>query len=169
MAAGRRHTTTRGWGDLREALEDWHVKRTNATKHKMQQDIEELRANIVHELHNPGKAKPQTSSLLEARTNITSEAKKEMLKPESADTKNPLTGLDLYANSIVTDDESTGTKTTYVVKIEDARKKDETSGMSLAKIAKATEFGTTKSAPRPAWRRSLKRLEQTGVYKKKIQ
>lgn len=157
------------WSDLNGAIEKWKDSRINKAKSKLKEDAETLRSNILSALQGAGDKTTDQSKALTAKTNVSPEAKQAQLAPSGVNEKNktsPREGLDTYANSIIIEDESSGLKTIQVVKINEPSKKDETTGMSLVKIAKAIEFGTTKSAPQPAWRRSLNKLRATGVYRK---
>ena len=156
--------------DLRESLETWHAGRIEAADKQIREDAERLKTNIIKELTASHDGKTANSSELSAKTTMSAEAKAEQLAPSSKLKKSkttPQSSLNLYIESIIIDDESSGTNVVHVVKLDDMKKKDGTTGMSLDKIAKAVEFGTSSSAPRPAWRRSLKRLELTGAYRKK--
>lgn len=160
------------WGELRDALSAWHAKRVEKATEQLREDAKELLNNIKTELKNVKKS--STSSAIDAATNVSAVAKAAKLAPKGSESKDvhkdkiskdPISGLDLYVNSIIIDEEGSGTDVVQVVKIDKPHKIDETTGMEVAKIAKAIEFGTTKSAPRSAWRRSLMKLRLTGVYK----
>jgi len=159
----------KGWADLKDSLREWNDSRREKAKEKIEKDATQLRDDIVNGIRNTKSKKTKTASEIEAKTNVSSDTKAQQLSPtaNSEQDKSHLSGVSMYADSITMNDESSGTNVVYVVKIDDDRKKDETSGMSVAKIAKATEFGTRRSKPNPAWRRSLSKLEQTGVYRKK--
>jgi len=158
------------WSDLTKALNEWHEKRVEASKAQVRKDAEKLQRDIKQELSGTSNSKTAQEESLTAKTTVSPEAKQAQLSPSGASKKtsvSPIKGLDTYTNSIIIEDESSGTDTVVVVKLDEPSKKDETTGMEVVKIAKAIEFGTTKAAPRPAWRRSLKKIGASGVYKKK--
>lgn len=159
------------WTDLTSAIQEWHNKRVEASQSKLEEDANKLQKSIKEELYGTKDSKTLQEENITSKTNVSAEAKAAQLAPSGntigKSKISPVKGLDTYANSIIMEDESTRTKTVFVVKLDTPSKKDETTGMEVVKIAKAIEYGTTKSAPRPAWRRSLKKLGVTGVYKKK--
>jgi hypothetical protein len=159
----------KGWGGMKDSLEEWNKARIEKVVGQVKKDMTQLRANIIKELRAGDQGKTPNSSALSDKTRVSAEAKSELLSPggQKKDVKDPLSGLDLYIDSIIIEEDGSGVETVQTVKLINTQKKDETTGMALGKIAKAIEFGTTRSAPRPAWRRSLKKLEATGVYKKK--
>lgn len=162
---------SKGWSDIKKALQDWHEQFASKAAEQVKQDANRLQQAIVKEIQGTSKNKTEMSNALESKTNISSEAKEAMLAPSNTQDSQPKAdgpdSMSLYANSIIIDDETSGTNVVHVVKLDDMRKKDETTGMTLDKLAKAIEFGTTRSAPHPAWRRSLNKLAIQGVYKKK--
>ncbi len=160
---------SKGWKDFKKELDAWHKSRIEKVIEQTKKDAELLKSDIIEALKASDGGKTPNSSALSAKTRMDSLAKRELLSPKNKrkDVKDPLSALDLYTSSIIIEEEGSGIDTVQVVKVDDLAKKDETTGMALGKIAKAIEFGTTRSAPRPAWRRSLKKLEATGVYKKK--
>jgi hypothetical protein len=158
------------WSAIKDALNDWHNERREKAKEKIKEDTEKLKQDIVRRLESSANNKTPTASKLEEQTTLSAEAKAEMLSPKSKKTQVKADGPEsvaFYTESIIIDDESYGTNVIQVVKLDDMRKKDETTGLTLDKLAKAVEFGTSRSAPHPAWRRSLKKVEITGTYKKK--
>jgi len=160
----------RTWGDLRKAIEVWYSGRRGQAAEQIKKDAEALKLDIVKRLEAAAEGKTPNASKLEERTKLSADTKEQMLMPKSKSTQVKADGpasMQLYTNSIIIDDESSGTNVVHVVKLDDMKKKDETTGMTLDKLAKAVEFGTSRSAPHPAWRRSLKKLEIAGVYKKK--
>ena len=160
------------WSALTNSIKDWYLKRKSSVGKQIHKDAENLRLNIKARLSGVNNSKTSQEANIEAKTSISSSAKQELLSPSNITTEkskqSPIRGLDTYVNSIIIEDESTGTDKVVVVKLDEPSKKDETTGMEVVKIAKAIEFGTTKTAPRPAWRRSLNKIGATGVYKKKF-
>jgi hypothetical protein len=155
--------------DLIDNMKQWYEARIEQAVEKTREDAKKLRSNIIEVLRATDNGKAPSTSALSSKTRVGAEAKAEALSPQNKreETKDPLSSLELYTSSIIIEEEGSGADTIQVVKVDNIKKKDETTGMALAKIAKAIEFGTTKSAPRPAWRRALKKLGATGVYKKK--
>lgn len=159
----------KSWKSISSSIKAWAESRIEEANKQVKEDAEKLQQRIKAEIRGAANAETSRSSAIDARTNVSSEAKQQQLSPSSNKNQtNPSAGLDTYVDAIIIESEGSGSDVVQVVKIDSPQKKDETTGMSLVNIAKAIEFGTTKSAPRPAWRRSLKGITATGVYKKSL-
>lgn len=134
--------------DLKSAIAKWHDERIRQAEDALRKEAEEVKSRIAEGL---------TGSSVRAYDS----------PADTKHTKNPYLGLPTYSKSLILEEDGEGLDKTVSVKIDDPSKKDGTTGMELAKIAKAIEFGTTKKPPRPAWRRSLAELRAKGTFRKK--
>lgn len=139
------------WTSIKEALEQWQQARIEAVVEQQQLYAEKFQNDIIKGINGASK---------------TSAMKKAPLAPGDNQNKNPLDGLDQYASSVIIDVDGDGIDTVHTIKIDNPRKKDETTEMELGKIAKAVEFGTRQIAPRSVWRRASNKMRATGIYKK---
>jgi hypothetical protein len=164
--------TASDWTELSDSIRQWHQQRRDAAGSQIEKDANKLHKDIVKQLQGVADSETTRKKRMAAKTNVDSDTKQDQLSPEGGSSVGeksnvrPTAGLDTYMDSIIIEDVSVGEDIAHVVKIDNPTKKDETTGMELVKIAKAIEYGTTGLAPNPAWRRSLKKMGATGVYKK---
>lgn len=133
------------WKDLKDAIQQWQDERTARALDYQKETATELRDGILEALSQKDVNRRNLANKVD---------------------KNPIGGLSTLMKSVIIDEDGDGLETKVSVRIEDPSKKDETTGMEIGKIAKAIEFGSSRNAPRPAWRRSLAKMRAKGVFNK---
>jgi len=150
--------------DLKTSLDAWYKARVEKAAQQVRDDAKKFKEDVIESLQGREK-KTKLAAHIEATTTNTNRS-----APTSPGqtSKNPKAAMDQYINSIIIDDEGAGVDVVQTVRIENPLKKDETTGMTMGKIAKAIEFGNSTTAPRPAWRRAQAKVRATGNYRKKL-